>query len=100
MVDHIYGRGTLLVPEKRPHMFAKELTMYVDYLETLVLEDEEGQNSRKIKKISKNLESGMENLLNIADSTPYGAENLRSISEAVTDQRRRIEEMFGQLELA
>lgn len=100
MIDHIYGRGESLVPEKRPHMFAKELIMYVDYLETLILEDEEGQNSRKIKKIQKNLEKGMDYLMEIAHSNPYGAENLHSISQTVSDQRQRIEEMFGQLEVA
>jgi len=100
MIDHIYGRGDSLVPEKRPHMFAKELIMYVDYLETLMLEDEEDQNSRKIKKTRKNLEKGMDYLMEIAHSDPYGAENLRSISQAISDQRQRMEAMFGQLEVA
>lgn len=33
MVDHIYGRASLLGPEYRPHMFLKELGLYIDYLE-------------------------------------------------------------------
>lgn len=32
MVDHIYGRINLLDPTYRPHMFIKELKMYIDYL--------------------------------------------------------------------
>jgi len=32
MVGHIYGRVNLLDPVYRPHMFIKELQMYVDYL--------------------------------------------------------------------
>ena len=100
MVDHIYGRSTSLVPEKRPHMFAKELTMYVDYLETLTLEDDGQNNSRTITKIKKNLEKGMGHLLEIADSTPYGAENLDSIRNTVADQRQRILSICGEAETA
>ena len=32
MVDHIYGRLSLLTPSDRPHVFVKELGLYVDYL--------------------------------------------------------------------
>jgi hypothetical protein len=31
MTDHIYGRGNVLNNTYRPHMFVKELKMYVDY---------------------------------------------------------------------
>lgn len=37
LIDHIYGRGKSLVPANRPHMFTKDLFMYVDYFEKLVL---------------------------------------------------------------
>ena len=33
MVDHIHGRGPSLVPQERPHMFAQELVINVDYFE-------------------------------------------------------------------
>jgi hypothetical protein len=32
MVDHIYGRISLLTSSERPHMFVKELGLYIDYL--------------------------------------------------------------------
>jgi len=32
MVDHIYGRTDLLIGVDRPHMFVKELSLYVDHL--------------------------------------------------------------------
>jgi hypothetical protein len=32
MLDHIYGRLSLLTSSDRPHMFVKELGLYVDYL--------------------------------------------------------------------
>lgn len=32
MTDHIYGRSNILQREDRPHMFIKELQLYLDYL--------------------------------------------------------------------
>ena len=32
MVDHIYGRGTKLTPPDRPHMFIREMVLYIEYL--------------------------------------------------------------------
>ena len=32
MIDHIYGRTNLMKHKNRPHMFVKELQMYVEYL--------------------------------------------------------------------
>ncbi len=31
MVDHVYGRDNVIARTDRPHMFVKELTLYVDY---------------------------------------------------------------------
>ena len=36
MVDHIYGRANLLRKGYRPHMFIKELKIYIDYLKEQV----------------------------------------------------------------
>lgn len=32
MVDHIYGQNTVLEDERRPHMFIRELSLYVEFL--------------------------------------------------------------------
>jgi hypothetical protein len=32
MVDHIYGRASIIDGETRPHMFLKELRLYIDYI--------------------------------------------------------------------
>ena len=32
MIDHIYGRISLLANPERPHMFVRELMLYIDYL--------------------------------------------------------------------
>ena len=36
MVGHIYGRGSLLTNPDRPHMFVRELALYIDYLRDLL----------------------------------------------------------------
>lgn len=38
MVDHIYGRTNVITRTDRPHMFIKELGMYIDYLIDLIKE--------------------------------------------------------------
>lgn len=91
MIDHIYGRGTSLVPPERPHMFAKELVMYCDYLKELQ-EESDGQPAslKRLKRFRENLLDGMDECLRIANSSPYGDENLDSLKQTVYQQRDQI----------
>lgn len=98
MVDHIYGRSESIASEERPHMFAKEITLYVDYVEKLA-EQEEGESGlKKLQKIQKYLEEGMEYCLEIAKSDPYQDENLPSISFTVVQQRERLQAILDRFE--
>jgi len=85
MVDHIYGRGLSLVSSKRPHMFAKEIVMYVDYFKALL-------------EFKNNLEAGLDFCLEIADKTPYPGENLNSISGCVERERVRLKSLCNGFE--
>lgn len=70
MVDHIYGKTNLLNETYRPHMFIKELGMYIDYLNKEIEESFGALNAKKVKYFvgfKANLTSGIEyyeNLLN------------------------------------
>lgn len=99
MTDHIYGRGNSLVPFERPHMFAKEIVMYVDYFGEL-LEQSDGSNGelKKLGRFKKNLENGMDYCLEIASSDSYKDENLESISVTVDRQRVRLQNLFDEFE--
>lgn len=99
MSDHIYGRGSSLVPSQRPHMFAKEMVMYTDYLEELIngSEDTEG-DKKKFERFRKNLEEGMEYCLEIAKSDSYKDENMDSIVDAVKTQIARLRALFKRME--
>lgn len=62
MADHIYGRKDVITRTDRPHMFMKELDMYLDYFRKLIKESEHQINSRKLKNLmefSANLKSGI-----------------------------------------
>lgn len=98
MVDHIYGRRESLVPPERPHMFAKEIVLYVDYFEDLV-EQSDGTpgDLKKLARFKKNLEEGMQYCLEIAETSPYKDENLASIPDTVAEQQNRLEAIFDQL---
>jgi hypothetical protein len=96
MVHHIYGRIELLVPEERPHMFAKEMEMYVDYIEELANQtDPDDPGMKKIEKIRKNLLKGMDVCLEIAGKEPYPGENLNSLRESVFVQTERLNSIFA-----
>jgi len=96
MVDHIYGRVESLVPVERPHMFAKEINMYVDYISELaIIAGDEEQEWKKLNKMRKNLEKGMDFCLEISSTDAYSGENLDSIRKTVEQQRSRLEEIFS-----
>ncbi len=62
MIDHIYGRINLIMHNKRPHMFVKELSLYLDWLRTKVTEDTTVSNERSSENFSAiiaNLEYGI-----------------------------------------
>lgn len=95
MINHIYGRRSSLVLENRPHMFAKELVMYVDYLEEMMRQvDPNDAGFRKLVKMKKNLEKGMELCLEISEMKAYDSENLQSLKETVSMQSERLDQLF------
>ena len=62
MVNHIYGRSNIIQDNERPHMFIKELTLYIDYWKELVMEKAELMNKKqklRVQKFYNNLKSGI-----------------------------------------
>lgn len=98
MADHIYGRRESIVSEDRPHMFAKELAMYVDYIEELAAmeDDRESGAWKKLVRMKKNLEKGIEFCEEIAARTPFKNENLASLKKTATIQRKRLLKIFDE----
>ena len=99
MVDHIYGRGPSLVSSERPHMFAKEIVMYVDYFEKQVTHcTYTPKEIRTLQAFKNNLEEGMDFCLSIAQKQPYQGENLASIPSCVETQRARLKSIYASFE--
>jgi hypothetical protein len=99
MVDHIYGRGPSLVSSTRPHMFAKEIEMYMDDFEKQVLSSSYTKKEViAILEYKKNLEDGLDFCTKIAKKIPYTGENLKSISICVKEQRSRLNRLNSQFE--
>jgi hypothetical protein len=94
MVDHIYGR-TQLTPDQRPHMFAKELEMYVDYLSVMVSKSDPSDTKAmgRLTTIHANLLTGIEDLRQIATSASYDQENLGSLDTAIAQQESKLMSM-------
>lgn len=63
MVDHIYGRCSLLVNNERPHMFIREIQLQVSYLFNEIKNASVGlpaRSQQKLIEVKENLKSGIE----------------------------------------
>jgi len=63
MVGHIYGKNNVIKVDNRPHMFIKELSMYVDYFSNKVDEFKDSFNKKQEKYLTtfqNNLNDGIE----------------------------------------
>jgi len=63
MINHIYGKANVISHKNRPHMFIKELSMYVDYFNNKVNEVKNSYNAKQQKYLNtyhKNMIDGIE----------------------------------------
>ncbi|MCH7576023.1 MAG: hypothetical protein IIA59_13010 [Candidatus Marinimicrobia bacterium] len=101
MVDHIYGRIPSLVPAERPHMFLKELSMNVDFVEMLVKKTTyQPRELAFINTFKENLLYGSELCRQIAAGSQYGGENLQSLRDNVDGEMDRLEKTLAKLATA
>jgi hypothetical protein len=82
MVDHIYGRGASLVPADRPHMFAKELRLYVDHFE--------GLEGKKADVFRDHLLEGIARYRTLCEGPAFPGENLMSLRAALETETARL----------
>ncbi len=53
MIDHIYGRANIILRNDRPHMFIKELTLYMDYWVELLADTKNEIDQKRQKYIQE-----------------------------------------------
>jgi len=91
MVDHIYGRMSLLTNPDRPHMFIREIELYVDYVGKEFRRFAVGLSARKesyFSEVRENLRAGVEYYAGLIDRLPTAdrtsfADRLESLRQAV-----------------
>jgi len=62
MVGHIYGRNNVIIRKDRPHMFIKELQLYVDHFKEKIEEIKADMNKKQEKNLilfNENLKEGV-----------------------------------------
>jgi len=95
MVDQIYGRGKELLSKDRPHMFAKEIQLYVDHFRSLIENSfSNPKEHNALHTFYENMQNGFEYCKSIAKSVAFKGENLPSLSEAIEKQGKRLEEIY------
>lgn len=89
MISHIYGRTNVISRKDRPHMFIKELKMYVDYFETKVEEAKEAYTFKQNKYLNayqKNMNDGIEYYQHLFSSFDKNKEELLQELEALKNE--------------
>ncbi|MGY5850030.1 hypothetical protein [Salegentibacter sp. F14] len=91
MTDHIYGRKDLLSNKARPHMFIKELELYLDYFQEELeeIKNPDKKDLRYQNNFAKSLKEGIEYYRGLLKqySFPNGFKNSLDSAE------KRLEEM-------
>ena len=89
MVDHIYGKINVLNDTYRPHMFIKELGMYIDYLNNEIAETVDDLNGKKVKyfeRFKANLLSGIEYYESLVNEMKEESDSFKSTFLAELNQ--------------
>ncbi len=91
MVDHIYGRISIIDEGDRPNMFIKELDMYVDYLKNMVEESLKPLREKQIKyfeSFQNNLQEGIDYYKNLFADV---IEESKSVKDALISELEKRE---------
>lgn len=98
MIDHIYGRNTLLNSPDRPHMFVNELLMNVDYLknEIALFRKNTGlQLERKLNEFKINLLKGIDYYKSLLPDMQTESESFRLRMNSTFDTiKETVENMY------
>lgn len=101
MVDHIYGRIDSLAPAQRPHMYAKEISMYVEYFgQQLDICTYTKSEVDTLNEFVANLTEGIAYCLEEAEGPSYGDENLESIKVIAHEQNELFQALISSFEKA
>ncbi|UOK42652.1 MULTISPECIES: hypothetical protein [Flavobacterium] len=93
MVRHIYGNGNIITDKNRPHVFVKELKMYVEYLKKEI-NDFSGEitagQTKKWNSFKTNLLAGIDYYQNLFSSTKYFKSVQQDVQQQLTQYRKEL----------
>jgi hypothetical protein len=97
MVDHIYGKINLNLDPERPHVFIKEVQLYVDYLKNEManaLPEKTQKVEAYFDRFRKNLTDGIQYYQNLVETVKPGAEEvLDKMKQQLNVLKGEIQEM-------
>jgi hypothetical protein len=73
MIKHIYGKTDLLEQVSRPHVFIKELNLYIDYLHAELqnqIKEFNGKKTKQLERFKAQLQSGISYYKNLLNELP------------------------------
>ncbi len=98
MIGHIYGRLNIMKVKNRPHMFVKELNLYLDYLKNQLDEagdDLDKKQQKYFDKFKNNMESGIEYYEKLFDNTKDKFQSVKKqIFEDLSVGKQRLAMLF------
>lgn len=102
MVDHIYGRVNVITRTDRPHMFVKELMLYIDFLKNKIEQAKEsfsGKQEKSLRGFAYNLKDGIEYYQSLFESLKNKfVETKSSILSDLNDCKKALTVLDSELE--
>lgn len=98
MVGHIYGRLSLLTTSDRPHMFIKEISLYIDFIRKEIEKFSLGilNNAPKyFEELKENLSSGIDYYLDLAEQ--FVETKKKRFLEDLKSQKEAVERIFASI---
>lgn len=103
MVDHIYGRANLVAGTMRPHMFIKEMKLYLEFLAEYLAEVKSAPDNRSksyIETFFANLVDGVAYYRRLADRMTSEWAGVRDkLNEGLGAAERQLEDLVQQVRL-
>ena len=102
ITDHIYGRANVITRSDRPHMFIKELSIYMDYLKNKVGETKENLSKKQqtyLVTFANNLKEGIKYYETVFESSKEVFKNSKSLLLQELDvYMQKLQGILGKIE--
>jgi len=104
MIDHIYGRTNLILSDKRPNVFIKELSININFIKNLIIESKNTCTKKQLKEhiaFTENLNDGISyyKALFTKNNYLFGHEIL-SVETALREARLMLNEIKEEVHLS